>query len=272
MGHYYSPMYDARELAERRARIWPHPPRATPDLDWREAAQLELCEQVFASQEPLALRRRESDNPTEYWADNDQYPALDAWVLAALLRHLRPHRMIEVGSGFSSLVSAQVNREELGRRMSFACIEPYPRQFLLDGVEGISELRVEQVQDSPLELFTALGPDDVLFVDTSHTVKTGGDVAWIFHELIPRLAPGVHVHIHDFFLPGDYPESWVLEGWGWNELYLARSFLSFNRAFEVVWGAQFMLQRHLEAVLRAFPGQREYLERGGGALWIRRAR
>jgi hypothetical protein len=87
-------------------------------------------------------------------------------------------------------------------------------------------------------------------------------VPWIFGEVIPRLAPSVHVHVHDIFLPGDYPEPWVSAGWGGNEIYLVRSFLSYNSTFEVVWGAQYMLQNHPEAVLAAFPGQREYEERG----------
>lgn len=272
VGHYYSPMFDARELAEQRDRIWPATPRPTPDVEWRESAQLELCQQIFGEQEPLALSPDQSEDPTEYWAGNDQYPPLDAWVLAALLRHLRPARMVEIGSGFSSLVTARVNREELGGELRFTCVEPHPRQFLLDGVDGISELRAERVQDSPLELFTELGPGDILFVDSSHTVKTGGDVTWIFHELIPRLAVGVYVHIHDVFLPGDYPQSWVTEGWGWNETYMVRSFLSYNTTFEVVWGAQFMLEHHPDEVLRAFARQQEYRERGGAALWIRRAR
>lgn len=271
-GHYYSPMYDVRELASERARLWPSQPRATPDIEWREDAQLELCQRVFGARDPLALRREPSDDPTEYWADNDQYPALDAWVLAGLLRHLRPARMIEVGSGFSSLVSARVNREELGREMRFTCIEPYPRDFLIAGVPGIDDLRQERIQDTPLELFDELGDGDVLFIDTSHTVKTGGDVTWLFGEVLPRLAPGVHVHVHDIFLPGEYPEAWVTEAWGWNETYLVRSFLSYNAAFEVVWGAQFMLQRHPDVVLATFPGQREYAHRGGASLWMRRAR
>jgi hypothetical protein len=72
-------------------------------------------------------------------------------------------------------------------------------------------------------------------------------------------------------MPGDYPEAWVMQGWGWNEVYLARSFLSYNDSFEVVWGAQYMLRNHLEVVLRAFPGQAEQLDRGGAALWIKRS-
>lgn len=271
VGHYYSPMYDARELQHDRALIWPSKPRSTPDIEWREAEQVTLCTEVFAAQSPLNLRRTQSEDPTEYWADNDQYPALDAWVLSALLRHLRPARMIEVGSGFSSLVTARINREELEGQLEFTCIEPFPRPFLQAGVPGISSLRVERIQETPLELFEQLESGDVLFIDTSHTVKTGGDVPWIFGEVIPRLSLGVHIHIHDIFLPGDYPEPWVREGWGWNEIYLVRSFLSYNSAFEVIWGTQYMLQNHSEAILSAFPGQREYEDRAGAALWLRRS-
>ena len=121
--------------------------------------------------------------------------------------------------------------------MRFSCIEPYPRGFLQVRVPGISDVRVEQVQDTPLEVFEKLGRGDVLFVDTAHTIKTGGDLAWIYGEILPRLRPGVLVHIHDAFIPGDYPQPWVLEGWGWNEIYLIKGFLAFNSAFEVLFGA-----------------------------------
>ena len=271
LGSPYSPIYDARELASRRAQIWPQTPRPMPDIDWRDDDQLALCERVFSAQEPMRLRREKGADPTEYWADNEHYPALDAWVLAAMLRHSRPRRVIEVGSGFSSLITARVNRDELGGAMHVTCIEPDPREFLLAGVPGISDLRVETIQETPLELFGELAAGDVLFIDTSHTVKTGGDVTWIFHEIVPRLAVGVLVHVHDAFMPGDYPEPWVMQGWGWNEVYLVRSFLSFNSSFEVVWGTKYMLDNHNEAVRRAFPGQADHLDRGGAALWIRRS-
>jgi hypothetical protein len=105
-------------------------------------------------------------------------------------------------------------------------------------------------------------------------VKTGGDVTWIFHEILPRLSPGVFVHLHDIFLPGEYPEWWVMEGRGWNESYLVRSFLSYNTTFEIVWGTQYMLQRHPADLLKAFPELHEYDDKSGGAssLWLRRAK
>ncbi len=268
IGHYYSPMYNTSELAARREQLWPETPRETVGIDWRDDAQLELCQTVFARQEKLEFPDEPSGDPTEYFAANDQYPPHDAWVLAGLLEHFRPTRMIEVGSGYSTLVSARVNRERLQMGMELTCIEPYPRQFLLDGVPGVSRLRAERVQDTPLELFGELSANDVLFIDTAHTVKTGGDVVWIFQEIIPRLAPGVLIHIHDVFLPGDYPEEWVMAGWGWNEIYLLRAFLAFNQAFEVVWGQHYMLHRHLDELRRAFPGPMP----SGAALWMRRRR
>ncbi len=153
--------------------------------------------------------------------------------------------------------------------MRLTCIEPYPQQFLLDGVTGVTDLRIERVQETPLDLFSELSAGDVLFIDTAHTVKTGGDVVWIFQEIIPRVAPGVLVHIHDVFVPGEYPEQWVMDGWGWNETYLVRAFLSFNEAFQVVWGQQYMLHHHLDELQRAFPALERYPP-SGAALWIRR--
>ncbi len=274
-GHYYSPMPDARALAEepRRSQVWPAEPPATPGIDWRDEAQVALCRDVFAAQERLDLAFEATGDPTAYHAANDQYPALDAWVLEGLLRHLRPRRMIEVGSGYSSLVTARVNRELLDGAMRFTCIEPYPRDFLRDGVEGISDLRKELIQDSPLELFDELGDGDVLFIDTSHTVKTGGDVPWLFNQVLPRLAPGVVVHVHDIFLPDDYPQEWVLDGWGWNEQYLVQSFLAFNSGVEILFAVHAMIRRHEDELRRAFPGlaKPEHVARGGGSLWLRRA-
>jgi hypothetical protein len=272
LGHYYSPLPDNRELAQepQRSLVWPDRPRSTPGIDWNADRQRWLASDVFTAQDRLVFEAGETADPTEYWTSNDQYPALDAWVLEGFLRYLRPRRMIEVGSGFSSLVTARVNREFLGGSIRFTCIEPYPRGFLEAGVPGISELRVEQVQHTPLEVFEALGEGDVLFIDTSHTVKTGGDVAWIYGEVLPRVRPGVVVHIHDAFIPGDYPEEWVLEGWGWNEIYLIKAFLAYNSAFEVLFGVQWMLQNHPELVDEAFPSFSEHRERGGGALWLQR--
>ncbi len=255
-GHFYSPLPDPRKLESEptRSRVWPSTPHSNPGIGWRDRAQVELCTEVFAQQVPLRFPDEPTGEPHEYFAANQDYPPLDAWILQAMLRHLRPTRMMEVGSGYSSLLTAKVNRDFLDSQMRFTCIDPYPRDFLLEGVPGISDLRTEEVQDTPLELFQDLGKGDVLFVDTSHTVKIGGEVPWLFSQIIPRLSPGVAVHIHDIFLPGDYPKRWVLEeGRYWNENYLIEAFLAFNSGFEVLFGAQWMIQNHPEVLLGAFP-------------------
>jgi len=271
LGHYYSPMPDIRKLAiePARSRIWPAQPHPTPGIDWREKAQLSLCRK-FARQTALEFAREPTGVPTEYDESNSMYHPLDALVLQALLRELKPARMIEIGSGYSSLVSARVNREFLGGTMRFTCIEPNPREFLLEGVPGITDLHVQEVQDVPLDLYEELEDGDVLFIDTSHTVKTGGDVSWIYNQILPRLKPGVVVHLHDIFLPGDYPEQWVVEAWGWNEMYLVQSFLAFNSAFEILFGVRWMIQYHWGELVKAFPGLTEARAEWTSALWIRR--
>ena len=201
-GHHYSPVPDTRKLAKRRfkLRVWPPEPHPTPGIDWRDREQLALCREVFALQEPLRFPPDPTEDETEYWKGNHMYPVLDAWVLQAMLRHLEPARIIEVGSGYSSLVTARVNREFFGGRARFTCIDPNPKPFLKGGVGGITDVRGEEVQDTPLELFDGLAAGDVLFIDTSHTVKTDGEVPWIYNQVLPRLGPGVVVHLHDAFL------------------------------------------------------------------------
>ncbi len=273
-GHFYSPIVDPAEvgIAPRRSQIWPRTPRPTPGVDWREREQIALCREVFALQDRLEFRDDASTDPAEYFAMNDQYPPLDAWLLEAMLRWLQPGRMIEVGSGFSSLVSARVNREVLGGAMRFTCIEPYPRQFLIDGVTGISDLIVSKIQDVPLQEFDSLGEGDILFIDTSHVAKTGSDVNWLFHEVIPRLAAGVVVHVHDIFLPRDYPEDWVRQGRSWNENYLVHSFLLFNSAFDILLGATYMAELQRDVLSQTFPDWLRSRSAGGGSLWLRRRR
>ena len=271
LGHHYSPVPDTRRLAEGRLRrrVWPPEPHPTPGIDWRDREQLALCREVFASQEPLRFPAEQPADEGEYWTGNQMYPRLDAWVLQAILRHLAPARIIEVGSGYSSLVTARVNRELFGGGIRFSCIDPVIRPYLKAGLPGITDMRSEEVQDTPLELFQELGEGDVLFVDTSHTVKTGGEVPWIYNQILPRLRPGVVVHLHDVFLPGDYPEDWVLQGRAWNELYLLQSFLVFNSGFEVVFGVRWMVQHHWDALAQAFP-ELAPEDANSGALWLRR--
>jgi hypothetical protein len=214
------------------------------------------------------------DGPTgdsrDYHAANDMFSRLDAWILQAMLRYFRPERMVEVGCGWSSLVTARVNRECLDRSLYFTCVEPHPPDFLKRGVDGITRLIDSRVEELPLDPFLELSDGDVLFIDSSHTVKTGGDVVFLFQEVLPRLAEGVVVHIHDIFLPRDYPEPWVFSGRAWNEQYLVAAFLAFNSAFQVLLSVSWLSMFRPDALAAALPGYPEEYAHGGGSLWIQR--
>lgn len=272
LDHYYSPVPDNRALAQEpaRSRIWPPAPRATPGIDWRGEDQVALLCDHFARQSEFTFPDESTGDPRDHHTANDMFSRLDAWMLQATLRHFRPRRMIEVGCGWSSLVTARVNREHLGGALDFTCIEPYPPEFLGDGIDGISRLIVSRVEELPVEPFVELGDGDVLFIDTSHTVKTGGDVVFLFHEVLPRLASGVVVHIHDIFLPWDYPQEWVFSGRAWNEQYLVRSFLTFNSAFRILLGSGWMSHYRPDVLAAALPDYPAGYPDGGGSLWLQR--
>jgi hypothetical protein len=137
-------------------------------------------------------------------------------------------------------------------------------------VPGVSEVIVAPLQEVPMSRFTGLGANDILFVDSTHVLKAGSDVQLEYLEILPRLATGVLVHIHDIFLPMEYPRQWVVENkWFWNEQYLLQAFLAFNSAFRVRLMASLLHQRH-PARLRASFGSYEQNRHQPASCWIQR--
>ncbi len=270
--HYYSPVPDPRALAAEpaRSRIWPSRPRETAGIDWRDEQQVALVRDQLAAQTQIEFPDGPTGDPRAYHSSNEMFPLLDAWFLQGILRHFRPKRMIEVGCGWSSLVTARVNREYLQGELHFTCVEPYPPSFLKHAVEGISQLIVSPAEEVPVKTYLELGASDVLFIDSSHTVKTGSDVVFLLTEVLPRLNSGVIVHIHDIFLPRDYPPAWLFEGRAWNEQYAVQAFLEFNAAFRILLGSAWMVYAHQDVLAAAIPGYPARHQSGGGSLWIHR--
>ncbi len=269
-GHFYSPIVDTEALAEERARIWPADPQVAgiefDDASHRHVLQDVLPRQLPAYDYPETLP--DSDTLSSFYTRNSQFSWLDARALFALLREWRPRRIVEVGSGYSSLLMADVNRRFLGGDCEISCIEPYPRPFLQAGVPGIARLLVQRVQDVPLREFSRLEAGDVLFIDSSHVAKTGSDVNHLYFEVLPRLAAGVRIHVHDIFLPHDYPQDWaVTDNRSWNEQYLLRALLMYSQAFRVVFGCSYAFHRFPEEVRAALalPSAAAF---GGGSFWM----
>ncbi|MCX7086642.1 MAG: class I SAM-dependent methyltransferase [Methylococcales bacterium] len=252
IGHFYSPIADPVDIRTREEKLWA-PVNEMPGIELNIQDQLALLLKLKPYTAAIDYPIEHPGDSTTYFYSNDQYPVLDAEFLYAVLCHFRPKAVIEVGSGFSSLITADVNRRLLDSKLDFSCIEPFPRQFLIDGVEGITRLVQQKVEDVELSFFDRLDSGDILFIDSSHVSKVGSDVNYLFFEVLPRLKKGVMVHIHDIFLPDEYPKVWVIDqGRNWNEQYLLRAFLQFNTDWKIMWAGHFMGTRYTTAVQNTF--------------------
>lgn len=267
-GHFYSPIVDPDALRGRLEEVWPRAP-SVAGIDFNDASHRTVLVELF----PRFIG--DYDYPEQATADerafytqNSQFSWLDARALFVLLRAWQPQRVIEVGSGYSSLLVADVIRRWLAGRTEFTCIEPYPRAFLRAGVSGITRLLEQEVQRVPLATFSELRRGDVLFIDSSHVAKTGSDVNYLYFEVLPRLAAGVRIHVHDIFLPHDYPPQWVLdENRSWNEQYVVRALLMYSSAFRVEFGCSYAFHRFPDLVLDALASPQGHAF-GGGSLWF----
>lgn len=272
-GHFYSPVVDVGEVRAREASLWPTAHEVI-GIDFGTDYQLRVLRDWFPrfiSDYDYPEHAPAGDADLDrFYTGNSQFSLLDARALFVLMRAWRPDRIIEVGSGYSSLLMADVNARFLEGSCEITCIEPYPRPFLRRGVPGLARLLEQRVQDVPLSTFSALQAGDVLFIDSSHVSKTGSDVNYLFFEVLPRLQAGVRIHIHDIFLPNEYPRSWVVdENRSWNEQYLVRALLMYSSGFVVRFGSSFAFTRYPDEVRKALalePGAAF----GGGSLWIER--
>jgi predicted O-methyltransferase YrrM len=189
--------------------------------------------------------------------------------LYALLRQGSPRLVVEVGSGFSSALVLDTSDEWL-RESQLVFVEPYPQRLhslLKTGDVERAEVIESAVQDVSLEVFDRLGPGDFLIIDSTHVAKVGSDVMTLLLEVMPRLRPGVLVHVHDIFYPFEYPEEWVLEGRAWNEAYLLRAFLTGNAGYRIVLWNSLLAAFHRDRVGRQIP---LWLRNTGGSLWLER--
>lgn len=270
-GHFYSPVVDPADMLAAATQIWPESPADPLGIDFNDSSHREILAELFPRFLPdydFPETVDDPENTQRFFTCNSQFSWLDARALFVLLRAWRPARIVEVGSGYSSLLMAETNRRFLGGSCRIDCIEPYPRPFLLAGVPGLANLVRARVQEVAPAYFEQLRAGDILFIDSSHVAKTGSDVNYLYFEILPRLASGVRVHVHDIFLPNDYPREWVIdENRSWNEQYLLRALLMHSQAFRVLFGCSYAFTRHFEALRSALAHPRGHVF-AGGSFWI----
>lgn len=269
LGHHCSPLVDPEDIRARFTQ--PHdlpetlagidPDRAGHEALWQTFLPL-LAEAPFTDEGEPGFR---------YRFDNPAFGHGDALLYYAMLRHVRPARVIEIGSGHSSALLLDVAERFLEGRTRCTFVEPFPD--LVKSLLGPADLARHQliaqpVQDVPLDVFRELAAGDMLFIDSSHLLKSGADTNYELFEILPALAPGVLIHIHDIFYPFEYPSDWVLEeNRSWNEAYALRAFLMFNPEFEIVFFNDYFA-RFCRPLIEA--GSPLWARNTGGSLWIRK--
>jgi predicted O-methyltransferase YrrM len=265
--HFYQPIPDTRtldpELWNRVADL--------PGLNLNENSQLQLLDTFVSNykHEYEALPREKTVEPYQYFVNNGAFESVDGEILYCMIRHFRPRRIFEIGSGNSTYLSAQAALKNEAP-CDLTAFEPYPNDVLQQGFPGLTALHRVQAQGIPLEKFAELDRNDILFIDSSHVLKIGSDVQYLYLEVIPRLRPGVVIHIHDIFLPAEYPRQWVMQQQTfWNEQYLLQAFLAFNDSFEVHWAGSYMHLKHPESLEAAFSSY-DRRTRWPGSFWLSR--
>ena len=269
--HYYQPIPDTRVLP---LSLW-NRVSDLPGVDIREEQQKQLLSEIVGrfKDEYTAIPEGASTQEFHYYLGNVAFEAVDAEMLFGLIRLLKPRRMYEIGSGFSTLLTADALRRNRvdGYSCRFIAIDPDASAELEAKLPRDVALWRVPVQEVSLDEFESLCENDILFIDSSHVCKIGSDVQFLFLEVLPRLRPGVVVHIHDIFLPLEYPRQWVLdEHRFWNEQYLLQMFLSFNTTFEVLWAAQWMNIKYPDLLMKAFSSYKAGVS--PASFWFRRTR
>lgn len=270
-GHYHSPTVNKKDIQEKAEKIFHDDENRISGIDLHEKAQLELLDKFREYYREMPFTN-DPKSGLRYHFSNGFYAQSDGVFLHSVIRHFKPKRIIEAGSGYSSALILDTNDLFFGGEIELSFIEPYPERLysLLDGEDKRdTEIITTKLEDVPLQRFDELDENDILFIDSTHVSKTGSDVNYAFFEILPRLKPGVLIHFHDVFFPFEYPPSWVLEwdGFGWNEAYMLRAFLMYNKSFEVVLFNTFLEHKHKEWFAEHMP---VCLENTGGSIWIRK--
>lgn len=262
--HYYEPQFDFRELRESLSES-----RSLPGINWNVPEQLSYLENLSYADELQGIPSKPTDTLSFYF-NNGKFESGDAEYWYQLVRHIKPGKIFEIGSGNSTLMAIKGIERNRSDNPDYVCrhvcIEPYEMPWLeKSNVEVIRE----KIEDVEIKLFSELQANDVLFIDSSHVIRPRGDVLMEYLEILPTLNEGVIVHIHDIFSPKDYPEDWLANRVKfWNEQYLLEAFLTHNSDWKVLGALNYLHHTHYDSLKSVAP----YLtpEREPGSLYLQK--
>lgn len=270
-GHFYSPITDPAEAEMHIEKS------ASSDLLVHGVSIDDQLMQLnwdilSAAAEDIPFTDHEVDEHRYYYY-NDQFSYGDACIYYAYLKALRPRRVVEIGSGYTSalaLDTINMHRDLSGPDTQLTFVEPYPQRLkgLMREEDNARVTLIEdKVQHVDLEIFESLQANDILFIDSSHVAKTGSDVCFEIFEILPRLRPGVFVAIHDMFYPFEYSKRWAVdESRSWNEVYLIRALLMYSNKFSIEFFNHYFALKFPDLAYAKCP---TFMQNCGGSLWLK---
>lgn len=266
--HYYNPVVKESMLPDNYENI--EDPLLGIDLNLK--GQFDLLDKFNYNSETEKFNIDPDKLNNQFYYHNNMYESGDAETLYNMVRFFKPKRFIEIGSGYSTLLvksAIDKNISEGGHKTLLSCIEPFRNQWL--ETVGFEVIR-EPVEKIDLEFFKQLEENDILFIDSSHNIRTAGDVVYEYLRILPSLNKGVIVHFHDIFLPQDYPKKWIVDyKWFWTEQYLLQAFLIFNKSFKVLLSLNYLHLKFTDRLASKCPIysiEREH--RIPGAFWVQK--
>ena len=264
--HYYRPVFDVHSLPDNLWNI----KDPLCGINFNEDGQISLLKQFSYQDELMLVPIDRSEEYLGFYHRNHSFENADAEMLYNMVRYHKPRKVIEIGSGYSTRMmklALDKNKDE-GRSSKHVCIEPYEMPWLEQ--LGVDDVVREKVEDVDPHIFDQLEAGDILFIDSSHVLRTAGDVFVEYLHILPSLKPGVLVHIHDIFLPYEYPKSWIVnERRFWTEQYILQAFLVCNPDFEILSAVHWLSRDHSELLAVVCPAYRK-LGGAPGSFWIRR--
>jgi len=273
-GHFYSPLPNLDDFKDADHSAFDNSLRELPGINLNAEGQSVMLRNL------LPFFRHFTDvfcqsiqaGKTRFNFDQNFFKEGDALTLYGMLSLFKPAKIIEVGSGHSSAVMLDAADADPAWNPEITFIEPYPERLhsvLKEDESFHTRIIKDIVQNVSVGEFLSLDEGDILFIDSSHVSKIGSDVNYLFFDVLPKLKPGVIIHIHDIFWPFEYPLSWIQEGRAWNEAYLLRTLLTGSDMFELIcWNSWLGIAKKHEFEIDC----PMFLKDTGGSIYLRKTR
>lgn len=268
LGHYYSAVPSTQDINEALSlKEFDEKQLKFEGIELNLDYQLENLKYFEDVYDKIKIPQDKTEEKL-YYLNNIWFHPYDAYCLFGIILKNKPKKIIEIGSGYSSGLMLDINKEFFENKINLTCIEPNPKRLKEVLGKRIEQIKIQEkrLQDTDLSIFSELEENDVLFVDSSHVAKISSDVLKIFFEILPKLNKGVIVHFHDIFNNFSYPKEWLVQRRCWNEAFMLRAFLMYNQNFKIEFYSDF-----IKAYLRENNIETKLpINQGSGSIYIRK--